>query len=128
MARRFLTVPDELVYYADLAADYFEERGHAVTIEHRELGYPYAPTLRCERAPTTLFVEATSVIQKDRTMQWIGFTRSASRDTRIALAMPADAVRASEDEEWLRHQAFRRENRIGRWIQSRHRRHSTATR
>ncbi len=102
MARRFLTVPEELEYYADLAADYLEQHGYDVAVEHRELGYPYAPTLRCERAPTTLLVEVDSGIRRDRTSDWIGYTRSSSTDIRIALAMPTDSARAADDETWLR--------------------------
>jgi len=102
MARPFLTVPDELLYHAENAADYFEARGYTVTPEHHDLGFPYAPTLYCERPPTTLFVEVDSAIRKDRTNAWVGYTRSCSGDTRIALAMPTENPRATTDEAWLR--------------------------
>jgi hypothetical protein len=44
----FLTVAEELLGPATEAARFYDGLGYAVTAEPRELGYPFAPTLRCK--------------------------------------------------------------------------------
>lgn len=102
MARQFLTVAEELLEHAECVADYFEQRGYSVKIEHTEIGYPYTPTLRCRRPPTTLLVELYGSIPSDRLAAWTRYARSRSRDTRVALALPHDAPHRPEDDSQLR--------------------------
>ena len=66
MARQFLTVAEELLEHAECVADFLEERGYAIKIEQMEIGYPYAPTLRCRRPPTTLLVELYGPVPHER--------------------------------------------------------------
>jgi hypothetical protein len=102
VARQFLTVADELLEHAECVANFLEGRGYSVKIEQFEIGYPYTPTLRCRRAPTTLFVDVYGVVMLDRVTAWTRWAKSRNRDTRIALALPQDAPRRSEDDAILR--------------------------
>ncbi len=102
MARQFLTVADELLEHAECVADFLEEHGYTVTVEHTEIGYPYTPTLRCRRPPTTLLVELYGAVPNERVAAWTRYARSCSRDTRVALALPHHAPRRPEDDSQLR--------------------------
>ena len=102
MARQFLTVAEELLEHAECVADFLEERGFTVKVEHTELGYPYAPTIHARRKPTTLLVEVVGGIPKERLVAWGRYAKSCSRDTRIAVALPRDLQRAPEDDTALR--------------------------
>jgi hypothetical protein len=102
VAREFVTVAEELLEHAECVADYLEQHGYTVKVEHKEIEYPYAPTLRCRRAPTTLLVELHGSVPHERLSSWTGYARSCSRDTRIALALPQGAPRTAEDDSKLR--------------------------
>ena len=102
MARQFLTVAEELLEHAECIADFFETHGYTVKIEHREIGYPYTPTLWCRRAPTKIIVELYAAAPLDRLTAWAAYARSCSRDTRVALTLPEGPQRRLEDETKLR--------------------------
>jgi hypothetical protein len=102
MARQFLTVAEELLEHAECVAHFFEHHGYSVKVEHAEIGYPYTPTLRCRRPPTTLLVELYGSVPHDRVDAWTRYARSRSRDTRVALAVPHDTPRKPEDDSKLR--------------------------
>src|SRR5574341_1072522 len=102
MTRPFLTVAEELLEHAECAADYFEEHGYAVEVEQSEIGYPYTPTLRCERTPTTMLVEVYGSILHQRIGAWSRYGRSCSGDTRVAIILPSDVSRLATDESKLR--------------------------
>lgn len=84
----FLTVAEELLGPATAAAQFYDSLGYAVTAEPRELGYPFAPTLRCKRQSTTCFVEVSADAALERLREWVSFGRSAKADTRVLLAIP----------------------------------------
>lgn len=88
----FLTVPEELLGVAAATADYFSDLGWTVVPETHELGYPYAPTLRCKRHSTVYFVEVGQRPQMDRMEDWVAYAKSVDSDTRIILALPEDAI------------------------------------
>lgn len=102
MVRQFLTVAEELLEHARCMAAFLEDGGYAIKVEPREIGYPYAPTLRARRGLTTLFIEVCSAIQDERVQAWVGYAKSSGRDTRIALGMPQDAQRSGADASRLR--------------------------
>ena len=93
MARwNFLTVPDELLGEAVAIATHFDGLGYHVTAEPRELGYPFTPTLRCDRSPTTLLVEVSRRAQVDRLSEWAAYASACEDDTRVTVGLP-DAAR-----------------------------------
>jgi hypothetical protein len=100
--RTYLTVAEELLEHVDLGVAYFEARGYRVRAEHIEIGFPYAPTLHCKRGTMTVFVEASSMVRLDPLTEWARYARSRNRDTRVALLLPSDAVRAPLDEAKMR--------------------------
>lgn len=100
--REFLTVPDELLEFAGLAVDFFEGRGHTVKIEHNEVEYPYRPTMRCKRERMTLLVEVVETVDLKRAAEWGRYAKSASRDTRVAIALPEANARKPTDDQALR--------------------------
>lgn len=103
MARRkFLTVADELLVCAEAVADHLASHGYRIRIEHREVDYPYTPTLHCYRRPTTLFVEVDRELKLERLDEWVRFSQSCGRDTRVAVCVPEDFILSSNDEAQLR--------------------------
>lgn len=76
---------------AAATADYFSDLGWTVSPETHELGYPYAPTLRCKRHSTTYFVEVAQKLPMDRMKDWVAYAKSLDSDTRIILSLPEDA-------------------------------------
>ena len=93
--RVYLTVPEELLTVADAVADRYEEFGYSVRVEHRELGYPYTPTLDCLRNSAALvIVEVDLEVKMDRLREWAGYGRSCSTDTRIVAAVRTNPVEA----------------------------------
>jgi hypothetical protein len=102
VAREFLTVPDELLECANLVADHFASRGHTVSVEPKETEYPYRPTLRCKRERTTMLVEAVPSLDLTKAEEWARYAKSASRDVRVALALPADVERSAADDQACR--------------------------
>lgn len=77
--------------YASATASYYEDLGYNVAPEKRELGYPFAPTLRCKRRSTTCFVEVDETPPLDRLKEWVAFGRSLRGDTRVVVAVPDSA-------------------------------------
>lgn len=94
----FLTVAEELLGPATAIAEYYDSLGYTVAPEPRELGYPFAPTLRCKRQSTTCFIEVSANAGLDRLSEWVSYGRSSKADTRILLAVP-DAVNLKTKEQ-----------------------------
>lgn len=88
MSRPFLTVPDELLEHAECAADGLTMLGYRVTVEVRELGQPYTPTLVTRRKRTRMVVEVMSTIDLPRVEEWVRYARSTGRDFRVAVVVP----------------------------------------
>ncbi|WP_249012255.1 hypothetical protein [Conexibacter sp. DBS9H8] len=84
----FLTVAEELLGPATAVAEFYDGLGYAVVPEPRELGYPFAPSLRCKRQSTTCFIEVSADAALDRLSEWVSFGRSAKADTRVLLVLP----------------------------------------
>src|SRR5688572_15204780 len=97
-AWEFLTVSDDLLGTANAVADYLNGRGYAVTPERQDVGYPFTPTLHAKRGSTTAFVEVDARVQRERLGEWVAYGRSRSRDTRVWVAINADAPRTGSDD------------------------------
>lgn len=101
-SREFLTVPDELLEVAEAIATDFEERGFKVLVEHSDLSYPFTPALVCKRKSTTVIIEVDKAVVMARLQEWGRYCGSCSRDTEVALALPADVVIPPAQEDRLR--------------------------
>jgi hypothetical protein len=88
---QFLTVAEELLGEASAVAAHYVALGYKVKEEPRELGYPFAPTLRCKRRPTTVFGEVDRRVRMERVGEWAAFASSAASDTQVVAAVPATA-------------------------------------
>lgn len=84
----FLTVPIDLVEYAEAAITFFRDRGFKVKPEHFEVGFPDRPTIVCTRQGTKLIVEVTNKISRRSLEEWNRFGSSCSADTQFALCVP----------------------------------------
>lgn len=84
----FLTVADELLAAAEAVAGYYDGLGYVVVAEARDLGYPFAPTVRVKRHSTTCFVEVMGEFAEGRLREWVAYGRSVNVDTRVVLAAP----------------------------------------
>jgi len=98
----FLTVPDELLPCAELAAGHFETRGYAVSVERSRTEFPYTPTLHCKRKTRTVIVEVARTVDAAKAAEWSRFAKSTGADTRIVFVLPSAAGRDSEMESSLR--------------------------
>lgn len=93
MARRnFLTVPDELLDYAERISAHFEALGYTVEVEQSEIEFPYTPTAVCRRGATTVFLEVDAQARMDRLEEWSRYAHSCQADTRVAVAVPDSAT------------------------------------
>lgn len=99
---QFNTVSDDLLPFAESAVKYFRSRGYTVSIERQELGFPFAPTLKCVRQQTTLVVDLQSRILLERLSQWVAYCKSRNRDTRISVVLPETTGIKPEHEDKLR--------------------------
>ena len=105
MARRnFKNVSVALLEYAEEAVTDFENRGYKISIEKRELGFPYTPTLLCKQRRTTVIVELFAQLLLDRIREWVLYARSSGQDTRVAICLPPKAKLTSKQEKSLREQ------------------------
>lgn len=86
----FKTVPDELLHIAVALEGYLIDHGYDVSIEQRELGFPFTPTILAKRVHETLIVELSSAIDQPRTEKWVKFSKSQSSDTRLCVAVAAE--------------------------------------
>jgi hypothetical protein len=100
--RDFLTVPDELLAFAEELASYFERYGYTVAVERQSLEYPYTPTMVCKRGTTTMIVEIASSMPSDRMRAWVAYGRSCWSDTRVALGAPGGSPLSLDDHASLR--------------------------
>jgi len=98
----YRTVPEELLEYAEVGANYFANLGYTVKPEHLEIAFPYRPTWHCKRSSTTLLAELDFEIRLDRLEDWSRYGRSCTRDTRVGLLIPSDAARTGNDDISLR--------------------------
>ncbi|MGA7192496.1 MAG: hypothetical protein WBW94_02620 [Anaerolineales bacterium] len=99
----FTTVAPRLLEYAEAAADYFKTHGYKVYPEKMELGFPYTPTILCRRGATTLMLEVSNrLLDEKRTTAWIGYAKSSTKDTRVAICLPPKVEIPTEIESNLR--------------------------
>lgn len=85
----FKTVPDELLHVAIAAVDHFEQGGYTVSIERRDLGYPFVPTFVAEMGHETHIVDVLSKADPQRIERWIRYAQSQAKDTRLQLVVHA---------------------------------------
>lgn len=78
----FKTVPEELLHVASDAETHFTNEGFEVTLETREIGFPFTPTLVCRRGHETVIVEVSSSLDIVRTERWVRYCKSQTVDTR----------------------------------------------
>lgn len=103
MARTvFNTVPEELLEYAEVALAHFRNMGYTIKIEEVEIGYPYTPTLLCNRQNTIMIVEVISSVDLNRIQEWVSYGKSSGCDFRVALCCPIENLLSARDEEILR--------------------------
>jgi hypothetical protein len=104
MAKRptFLTVADVLLPSAHAAYDHFRGMGYRVTVEKADAAAPYAPTMTAVRTSTTVHVEVCGVVDFARMKEWVSYSKSTARDTRVSVCMPASAAVSAGTEEELR--------------------------
>jgi hypothetical protein len=93
----FLTVADKLLPAAHAAYDHVVTHGYRVHVEKADASAPHVPTMTATRSSTTVHMEVCGVLDLVRVNQWVSYSKSTARDTRLMLCMPADAV-AQEDE------------------------------
>jgi hypothetical protein len=103
MPRRvYRTLSIDLVEHAETAAADFERRGFRVRAEVSESGFPYTPSLICDRHPTKVIIEVISQLVQDRIETWLMYTKSLGNDTRLALCVPRSAILSADQETKLR--------------------------
>lgn len=98
----FRTVPEELLDHAEWVRAHFASRGHSVTPERIELGYPYTPTMLCRRQQTRLVLEVMGSIDIPRLREWVAYGKSAGQDFRVAVCIPTTVRLTDVQEEALR--------------------------
>ena len=84
----FLTIPDELLHVAEAAYNHYRHHGYEVSVEHREIGFPFTPALVCSRGHETHIVEVVGGMDDARVRRWKTFGISQIRDTRVTFAAP----------------------------------------
>lgn len=91
--REFSTVSTRLLEYAEAAVKHFENHGYRVYPEKIELGFPYTPTILCTRNSTTIILEVSNrLLDEKRTSAWVGYAKSCTKDTRVAVCLPPKAT------------------------------------
>lgn len=99
----FTTVSPRLLEYAEAVANHFKTHGYKVYPEKMELGFPYTPTILCKRGATTLILEVSNrLLDEKRTHAWIGYAKSSTKDTRVAICLPPKIVIPSSIESDLK--------------------------
>ncbi len=97
MARRYVTLSQDLIEFADSAADYLEEEGYRVSVELASLHYPNTPTLVGKRGATEYIVEVASIAVSSNFVNWSHYGRARGKETFVALVLP-EACNVSTDE------------------------------
>jgi hypothetical protein len=99
MAKRptFLTVADKLLSCAHAAHDYLLVLGYRVKVEKADPAAPYAPTIMATRSSTTVHVEVCGVVDLARLKEWVSYSKSTGRDTRLVVCMPTDSAGQEDD-------------------------------
>jgi hypothetical protein len=85
----FRTLSVELVEYGERAVPHFRGLGFVVRIEPMDIGFPSTPALTCRRPQTTIALHVMSTMNDALIDDWCGYARSAGRDVRIAVLVPA---------------------------------------
>jgi len=106
-AASFKTVSDDLLHVAADAETYFLDRGYAVEIELRSLGFPFTPVLVAKRGHETVIVEVYETIDRARVERWIRYSRSQAGDTRVCVVVRRTQAVLPEEI------AYAHDNRIG---------------
>lgn len=83
----FLSIAEELLDVANAAFEYFKAQQYTVKVEHREVAFPRVPTLVCRRGHETLIVEVASSLDIKAHDHWLGYGRSCTKDTRLAVVI-----------------------------------------
>jgi hypothetical protein len=83
----FITIPEELLHVAVDAAVYFDEQGYTVSIERRDMGFPFMPAIVAQLGHETHIVEVMSVLDADRVELWVRYCQSQNTDTRFHLVV-----------------------------------------
>ncbi len=97
-APEFRTVPEELLGIASAASTWLKNRGHKVTPERHEIGYPFTPTLYGKRHMAIALIEVDAEVVIDRMKEWVAYGRSRRSDTRVWCAMPDHAARTGKQD------------------------------
>lgn len=99
----FTTVSTRLLEYADATANHFKIHGYKIYPEKIELGFPYTPTILCKRSATTLVVEVSNkLLDENRLNAWVGYAKSCTKDTRIAICLPPKVIVSPQEENILK--------------------------
>src|SRR4051812_24955642 len=93
----FLTVADKLLPAAHAAYAHFVAHGYRVQVEKADASTPYVPTMTAVRSSTTVHVEVCGVLDLMRVKQWVSYSKSTARDTRLMLCMPTEATVQEDD-------------------------------
>jgi hypothetical protein len=83
----FKTIPDELLHVAADAETHFRNQGYVVSIEDREIGFPFTPALVCRRGHEMVIVEVSSNLDQKRTDRWLRYCRSRTSDSRFCAVL-----------------------------------------
>jgi hypothetical protein len=89
-AAKFQDVPSDVLDVAIAAEEHFKLQGYKVQPERRELAFPRVPTLVCKRGHETLVVEVASKLRPERYVDWVGYCKSCTSDTRFAVVVRRD--------------------------------------
>lgn len=98
----FLTVPTELLEYAETALKHLRDHGYKIKVEPFEVAYPARPTLLCKRKTTTLIVEVHTSVPINQLRDWTRYCASCSEDTQLALMLPDTSSISDKDMTVLR--------------------------
>lgn len=93
----FLTVADKLLACAYGAYDHLVVHGYRVKVEKADPAAPYAPTMTATRTSTTVHVEVCGVLDFLRVKEWVSYSKSTGRDTRLVVCMPSELSVQEDD-------------------------------
>jgi hypothetical protein len=98
----FLTVANDLLPCAQGAYDHFVGLGYRVRVEKPDPAAPFVPTMTAYRTSTTVHVEVCGIVDVARLRDWVSYSKSTGRDTRLVLCMPVRAAVSIASEDDLR--------------------------
>lgn len=100
--RTYQTLAPELEEHAEKVAADLENHGYRVSIEKKELGFPYTPTLLAKRDNTTLAVDICSSLVLTRLNAWVQYGKSCGHDLRVIVCLPGSIQPEQNDVETIR--------------------------